>query len=98
MKKKTLTLKLPLEVLVHLRYLFQDKDIRGNELLKIYPKLSKVTIYRQVKKPLADKNVDKKTSSWQPKKNFTTRQAPNCSTNTHTSRALWVFHYKTIES
>ena len=59
MKKKTL-MQVPLEVSVHLRYLFQDKGIRGKELLKMYPKLSKATIYRHAKKPLADKTVDKR--------------------------------------
>ena len=59
MKKKTLK-QVPLEVSVHLRYLFQDKGIKWKELLKIYPKLSKATIYREAKKPLADKTVDKR--------------------------------------
>ena len=58
MKKKTLT-QVPLEVSVHLRYLYQDKGIRGKKILKIYPKLSKATIYRHHKKPLADKTLDK---------------------------------------
>ena len=44
MKKKTLTHVL-LEVSVHLRYLYQDKGIRGKERLRMYPKLSKATIY-----------------------------------------------------
>ena len=39
----------PLEVSVHLRYLYQDKGIRDKELLKMYPKLSKATIYRHAK-------------------------------------------------
>ena len=59
MKRKTLT-QVPLEVSVHLRYLYQDKGIRGKELLKMYPKLSKATIYRHAKKLLADKTVDKR--------------------------------------
>ena len=44
MKKKTLT-QVPLEVFVHLRYLYQDKGIRRKEILRMYPKLSKATIY-----------------------------------------------------
>ena len=59
MKKKTLT-QVPLEVSVHLRYLYQEKDIREKEILKTYPKLSKATIYRRTKKPVADKTVDKR--------------------------------------
>ena len=59
MKKKTLT-QVPLKVSVHVRYLYQEKDIREKELLKMYPKLSKVTIYRRTKKPVADKTVNKR--------------------------------------
>ena len=57
MKKKVLT-QVTLEVSVHLRYLYHDKGMRGKELLKMYPKLSKATIYRHAKKPVADKTVD----------------------------------------
>ena len=39
-KKKALT-QVPLEVSVNLRYLYKDKGIRGKELLKMYPELSK---------------------------------------------------------
>ena len=59
MKKKTLR-QVPLEVSVYLKYLHQDKDIRREELLKMYPKLSKATIHRDAKKPVADKTVDKR--------------------------------------
>ena len=53
-------MQVPLEVSVRLRYLYQDKDIRAKELLKMYPKLSKATIYQHAKKPIADKTVAKK--------------------------------------
>ena len=53
-------MQVPLEVSVHLRYLFQDKGIRGKEHLKMYPRLSKATIYRHAKRPLADKTFDKR--------------------------------------
>ena len=43
-KKKTLT-QVPLEVFLHLRYLHQDKGTREKVLLKMYPKLSKTSIY-----------------------------------------------------
>ena len=59
MKKKTL-IQVPLEVSVHLRYLYQDKNVRAKELLRMYSKLSKATIYRHAKKSLADETVDKK--------------------------------------
>ena len=35
-----------------MRYLFQDKGLRGNELLKRFPKYSKATIYRHAKGPI----------------------------------------------
>ena len=98
MKKKTLT-QVTLEVSVHLRYLYQCKGIRGKELLKMYPKHSKATIYRHAKKPLADKTVEKrKHNHGRPKKSFTTRQVPNSPPNIHTSGAIWLLYYKTIES
>ena len=57
MKKKPLT-QVPLEISVYLRYLYQHKGMRGEELLKMYPKLLKAAIYRQTKKFVADKTVD----------------------------------------
>ena len=57
MKKKVLT-QVALEVSVHLRCLYQDKGMRGKERLKMFPKLSKTTIYRPAKKPVANKTVD----------------------------------------
>ena len=36
----------PKETSIYMRYLFQDKGLRGNELLKRFPKYSKATIYR----------------------------------------------------
>ena len=47
--------KVPLQVSVHLRYLYHDKGLRGKELLKVYPKLSKATIYRHARKSIDDK-------------------------------------------
>ena len=80
MKKKTLT-QVALKVSVYLRYLYQDKGIRGKELLKVYPNPSKATIYRYDKKPVADR-----------------RQEPKSLPNTHSSRVILAFYYKTIES
>ena len=59
MKKKKLTQVL-LEVSIHLRYFYQDKAMRREELLEMYSKLSKAVIYRQAKKPVSDKTVDNK--------------------------------------
>ena len=53
----TLT-QVQLEVLVNLRYLYQDKGNRGKRTLKIYPKLSKLIIYRHAKITVADKTVN----------------------------------------
>ena len=36
----------------YMRYLFQDKGLRGNELLKRFPKYSKAKIYRHAKRPM----------------------------------------------
>ena len=60
-------MQVPLEVSVHLKYLFQNKGARGKELLKMYPKLSKATIYRHAKKLLADKTVAKRIMAEQEK-------------------------------
>ena len=59
MKKKTI-IQVKLEVSVHLTSLYQGKGIRVKELLNMYPKLSKASIYRHAKKPVADKSVDKR--------------------------------------
>ena len=42
----------PEETSICMRYLFQDKGLRGNELLKRFPKYSKATIYRHAKRPI----------------------------------------------
>ena len=39
-------------VSIHLRYLYQDKGLRGKDLLKMYPKIPKATVYRHAKKPI----------------------------------------------
>ena len=44
----------PIETSIYMRYLFQDKGLRGNELLKRFPKYSKATIYRHAKLPIND--------------------------------------------
>jgi hypothetical protein len=44
----------PKETSIYMRYLFQDKGLRGNELLKRFPKYSKATIYRHAKLPIND--------------------------------------------
>ena len=44
--------RIPINISIHLRYLYQDKHIRGKELLKLYPKYSKASIYRHARKPI----------------------------------------------
>ena len=44
--------KIPIGVSIHLRYLYQDKGLRGKELLKVYPKIPKATVYRHATKPI----------------------------------------------
>ena len=44
----------PKETSIYMRHLFQDKGLRGNELLKRFPKYSKATIYRHTKLPIND--------------------------------------------
>ena len=41
---------------IHLRYLYQDKALKGKELLKRYPVYSKATIYRHASKPIKTKD------------------------------------------
>ena len=48
----------PKETSIYMRYLFEDKGLRGNELLKRFPKYCKATIYRHAKWP-----IDKVTTS-----------------------------------
>ena len=49
---RTLT-KIPPHVSFRLRYLFQDKGVRGKELLKLYPEYPRTSLYRH-----AIKSVD----------------------------------------
>ena len=42
---RTLT-KIPPHASFRLRYLFQEKGVRGNELLKLYPEFSRISLYR----------------------------------------------------
>ena len=46
----------PKETSVYMRYLYQDKGVRGKKLLKAFPKYSKATIYRHIKLPVGDTN------------------------------------------
>ena len=56
MQKVNKLSKMPLHVSIHLRYLYQDKGLKGKELLKKYPMYSKATIYRHARKPINNKD------------------------------------------
>jgi len=43
---------IPRDISVYIRYLYQDKGVRGAELLNRFPEYSKASIYRHVNKPL----------------------------------------------
>ena len=46
---------IPVEVSVHIRYLYHDLGLKGEDLLKKYPQYSKASIYRHAKKPIGEK-------------------------------------------
>ena len=48
---RTLT-KIPPHVSFRLRYLFQDKGVRGKELLTLYPEYSRTSLYRHAAKSM----------------------------------------------
>ena len=54
MKQKT---KIPLDVSIYIRYLYQDKGVRVKEILERFPDYSQASIYRHVKKPIGSKEV-----------------------------------------
>ena len=52
--------KIPPDVSVYLRYLYQDARIRGKALLRRFPQYSKTSIYRHAKKPIGELFEDKR--------------------------------------
>ena len=56
MQKVNKPSKMPLNVSIHLRYLYHDKGLKGKELLKRHPMYSKATIYRHASKPIKIKD------------------------------------------
>ena len=56
MQKVNKPRKMPLNVSIHLRYLYQDKSLKGKELLKRHLMYSKATIYRHASKPIKIKD------------------------------------------
>ena len=61
--KTNKTQYVPLAVSIHLRYLYQDKGVRGKALLKRYPMYSKATIYRHATKEIYKSNQSKRAQT-----------------------------------
>ena len=55
--------KIPLEVSLHLRYLYQDLGTRGKQLLDKFKQYSKASIYRHAKKPIESRAIDKRKNN-----------------------------------
>lgn len=51
---------IPLEVSIHLRYMYQDKGVRGKKLLNLYPQFSGASVYRHAKKKIFSKDLGDK--------------------------------------
>lgn len=52
--------KIPPDVSVYLRYLYQDMHLKGDALLRRFPQYSKASIYRHAKKPIGQPAEDKR--------------------------------------
>ena len=52
--------KIPLKVSVYIRYIYQDKGVRGKLLLDKFPQYSKASIYRHAKRPIDEEKFDKR--------------------------------------
>ena len=52
--------KIPLDVSIHMRYLYQDKKESINQICKRYPHYAKRSIYRHVKKTIGEKTEDRR--------------------------------------
>ena len=62
-------MQIPLAVSIRIKYLFQDKGVRGKDLLKMFPKYSRRSIYRHTAKVFDSVEDDKrKPNSGQPRK------------------------------
>ena len=68
----------PVKTSLYMRYLFQEKGVRGSQLLQAFPKYSKATIYRHVKLPIDDceRHDKRKYNKGRPRK-LTVREERN---------------------
>ena len=55
--------KLPLELSIYIRYLYQDKNVPIQTIVNSYRQYSQATIYRHVKKPIITELVDNNRES-----------------------------------
>ena len=49
---------MPLTVSIFLRYLYQEKGVKGKELLRRFPQFSRATVYRHAKRKICDIDID----------------------------------------
>ena len=68
----------PVKASLYMRYLFQDKGVKGRQLLEAFPNYSKSTIYRHVKLPIdnCDQRDKRKYNKGRPRK-LTDREERN---------------------
>ncbi|CAB4035379.1 Hypothetical predicted protein [Paramuricea clavata] len=68
----------PVKTSLYMRYLFQEKGVRGSQLLQAFPKYSKATVYRHVKLPIDDceRHDKRKYNKGRPRK-LTVREERN---------------------
>ena len=52
--------KIPLDVSIHLRYLYQDKKENLKDLMKRYPQYARTSIFRHSKVPIGDLKIDRR--------------------------------------
>ena len=66
--------QIPADVSLHIRYLHQDKGVRGKDLRKRYKKYSKTSIYRHMVKPIGEEVRDKREDNAGRPKVYTSRE------------------------
>ena len=81
--------KIPLDVSVHIRYLYQDKGVKGKELLQRFPQYSKASIYRHAKKVIGGEAIfdKRKNNNGRPRK-LTARDKRNLFRQIHVLRRI----------
>ena len=97
--KPTKLTKIPLPVSIRMRYLFQDKGVRGKELIKMFPKYSRRSIYRHASKPIDAVADDKrKQNPGRPRKLSTRDTRAIVREIPRLRESVGSFTYKTLKS